>query len=81
MSLNDYFQKKIFQPLDIQNISMFPNEQMKDRLAHMHAKRPDGSIHERNHLLRAPLVADSPDGIHNSAGAGCFAKPEEYCRK
>lgn len=81
MSLNDYFQKNIFQPLGLQNISMFPSQQMKDRLAHMHAKRPDGSIHERDHLLRAPLVADSPDGIYNSAGAGCFARPEEYCRK
>ncbi|KAI4129688.1 MAG: hypothetical protein LQ347_003670 [Umbilicaria vellea] len=80
MSLNDYFQKNIFQPLGLQNISMFPSQQMKERLAHMHAKRPDGSIHERDHLLRAPLVADSPDGIYNSAGAGCFARPEEYCQ-
>ncbi|KAA6409259.1 MAG: hypothetical protein FRX48_06812 [Lasallia pustulata] len=79
MSLNDYFEKNIFQPLGIQNITMFPSQQMKDRLAHMHAKWPDGSIHERSHLLRAPLVAGSPDGIYNSAGAGCFARPEEYC--
>ena len=84
MSLNDYFQKNIFQPLDIQNINMFPSQQMKDRLAYMHAKRGDGSIHVRDHLNRAPLVAEGADEIgkiYNSAGAGCFARPEEYCRK
>ncbi len=83
MSLNDYFQKHIFQPLGITNISMFPNDDMKSRLAHMHARAPDGTLREREHLLRRPLIVDGDDigRTYNSAGAGCFAQPSEYCSK
>ncbi|MCJ1366635.1 hypothetical protein MMC16_005765 [Acarospora aff. strigata] len=81
MSLNDYFQKNIFQPLGIKNISMFPDDDMKSRLACMNARAPDGSLREREHLLRRPLIIDGDDiaKTYNSAGAGCFAKPLEYC--
>ena len=81
MSLNDYFQKHIFQPLGIKNINMFPTEQMKGDIARMHTKAPDGNIKEREHILRRPLIAEGEDsqGIYNSAGAGCFARPVEYC--
>ena len=79
MSLNDYFQKNIFQPLGIKHISMFPDEDMKSRLAHMHARDGD-KLRERDHMLKRPLVADKEDipHIYNSAGAGCFARPVEY---
>ncbi len=81
MSLNDYFQQNIFQPLGIKNVSMFPTDDMKNRLAHMNARAPDGSLREREHLLRRPLIADADDikNIYNSAGAGCFAEASEYC--
>ncbi|KAL8953140.1 MAG: hypothetical protein Q9222_000961 [Ikaeria aurantiellina] len=81
MSLNDYFQKNIFQPLGIKNISLFPSTEMKGNLAHMHQRDTNGKIRERDHLLRRPLVVDSDDisRTYNSAGAGCFAKPAEYC--
>ncbi|MCJ1252361.1 hypothetical protein MMC24_000166 [Lignoscripta atroalba] len=81
LSLNDYFQKHIFQPLGIKKINMFPDEQMKSKLAHMHAKYQDGTVHTRDHLLRRPLLApeDEIKHIYNSAGAGCFARPLEYC--
>ena len=83
MSLNDYFQKHIFQPLGIKDIDMFPSQSMKDSLAHMHQKTSDGKIFQRNHLLRRPLTVDGADisKSYNSAGAGCFAKPVEYCSK
>ncbi len=83
MSLNDYFQKHIFQPLGLKNINMFPTEQMKRDLARMHAKAPDGSIREREHLHRRPLVVHGEEiaRTYNSAGAGCFARPVEYCGK
>ena len=60
---------------------MFPDEQMKSKLAHMHAKYQDGTVHTRDHLLRRPLLApeDEIKHIYNSAGAGCFARPLEYC--
>ncbi|MCJ1231265.1 hypothetical protein MMC12_007942 [Toensbergia leucococca] len=81
MSLNDYFQKHIFQPLGIKNISMFPGPEMKAQLAHMHAKTTDGTIRERDHLHRRPFIVSGDDvaRTYNSAGAGCFAKPAEYC--
>jgi len=81
MSLNDYFQKHIFQPLGIKNISMLPNEDMKSQLAHMNARAPDGTLREREHLLRRPLIVEGDEiaKTYNSAGAGCFAKPLEYC--
>ncbi len=80
MKLNDYFQKHIFQPLGIKNINMFPTDEMKSRLAFMHQKQ-DGKIRTRDHLLRRALTApnDEKDKIFNSAGAGCFARPLEYC--
>jgi len=80
LTLNDYFQKNIFAPLGIKNINMFPTAEMKSKLAHMHARDKDGNITEREHLQLAPLKASSPDGIFNSAGAGCFAQPSEYTK-
>jgi len=82
MSLNDYFQKNIFQPLGIKNINMFPTLEMKSRLAHMHQKE-NGKIRGRDHILRRPLICeeDQVKDVYNSAGAGCFARPLEYCRR
>ncbi len=83
MSLNDYFQKHIFQPLGLKNINMFPTEQMKHDLARMHAKATDGNTKEREHLLRRSLIVEGEEvaKTYNSAGAGCFARPVEYCGK
>ncbi|EXJ65514.1 beta-lactamase [Cladophialophora yegresii CBS 114405] len=83
MSLNDYFQRHIFQPLGLKNISMFPNAQMKAKLAYMNARTPDGQLHPRDHLLHRPLVVESEQDIAtcvNSGGAGAFALPREYCQ-
>ena len=81
VSLNDYFQKHIFQPLGLENISLFPNKQMKEQLAHMHQKSNGDVIYGRDHLLRRPLVVEKNDipQIFNSAGAGAFARPSDYC--
>jgi len=82
LSLNDYFQKNIFAPLNLKNISMFPSQNMKENLAGMHYRDPSGKITERDHLQRMPLIASEGEAkiIFNSAGAGCFAKPVEYCQ-
>ncbi len=83
MSLNDYCHKNIFEPLDLKNISMFPNEDMKKRLASMHQRGQDGTLAERDHLLLKPLKAKSSEirNILNSGGAGAFATPSDYARK
>jgi CubicO group peptidase (beta-lactamase class C family) len=80
LTLNDYFQKHIFAPLGIKNISMFPSAAMKGNLAHMHQRYPDGKLTTKEHPNRTPLLASSPQGIFNSAGAGCFAQPSEYIK-
>lgn len=84
MSLNDYLHKHIFEPLGLKNISMIPTKAMKEKLAYMHHRNSDGSLIGRDHLLRRPLVVETPDEIRtcfNSGGAGCFSQPSDYCRK
>jgi len=83
ISLNQYLHENIFQPLGLQNISMFPTESMKSKLAYMNQRDPNGSLRSRDHILRRPLVVQTAEEISscfNSAGAGCFAKPQEYCQ-
>lgn len=86
MTLNDYLQKNVFLPLGIKDMSMIPSEDMRQRLAYMNNRNPDGTLRPRDHLLRAPLVADLKNDaevarVFNSGGAGIFAKPQEYCSK
>jgi len=85
MSLNDYFQEHIFKPIGVKNINMFPTEHMKKNLAWMHTRAPDGklSLRQDGHLNKKPLWAKDPEDIKstfNAGGAGCFAKPAEYCQ-
>ncbi|KAL2074831.1 hypothetical protein VTL71DRAFT_8610 [Oculimacula yallundae] len=82
-SLSDYCNANIFGPLGIKNMSFFPNESMKNNLAHMHQRYPDGHITTREHLLRRPLYANTESQVKetfNSAGAGLFAQPREYVK-
>jgi CubicO group peptidase (beta-lactamase class C family) len=81
--LNAYIQKHINEPLGIQHVTMFPTEEMRQNLAYMHQRDKDGVLHERNHVYRRALLAetkDEQDRIFNSAGAGLFARPNEYIK-
>ncbi|KAK7456743.1 hypothetical protein CaCOL14_010647 [Colletotrichum acutatum] len=83
MSLNDYIQANICQPLGLKNVNMIPTPSMKAQLAYMHYKRPDGKLVHRDHPLHRPLIVQSEEEIRacfNSGGAGIFAKPQEYTR-
>ncbi|TVY35577.1 Acyltransferase [Lachnellula subtilissima] len=83
LSLNDYMQKNIMQPLGLKNISMFPSADMKAKLAHMNFRNPDGKLSAFDHLQRRPLIVETEDQVKscfNSGGAGCFAKPQEYAQ-
>lgn len=83
LTLNDYFHKNIFEPLGLKNVSMFPTEEMMKNLVYLHYKAPDGTVTEGDHGLRRSLQAKTPEErarIINSGGAGCFAKPVEYCQ-
>ncbi|RDW77816.1 beta-lactamase family protein [Coleophoma cylindrospora] len=83
LSLNQYLHDYIFQPLGLKNISMVPTRPMKSKLAYMNQRSSDGSLMSRDHLLRKPLVVETTAEIascFNSGGAGCFAKPQDYCQ-
>jgi len=83
MKLNDYMQEHIFKPLGIQHVNMFPTKEMIDNLAYMHQRDAIGILHERDHLYRRALRAktqEEKDRIFNSAGAGLFARPNEYIK-
>ncbi|KAI9660319.1 MAG: hypothetical protein M1821_009669 [Bathelium mastoideum] len=83
LSLDAYFQKHIFQPLGITEISFFPSNDMQSRLARMHQTEIDGTIRQRDHILRRSLTAKTDrdkSQIFNTGGGGCFAKPTEYCK-
>lgn len=76
-------QKYIFEPLDIKDISMFPTESMKARLAHMNYRNPDGTLSPNDHVNRRPLIISTDaekEACLNSGGAGCFASPQDYCQ-
>lgn len=83
LSLNDYLHQNVFEPLGLKNISMFPTASMKARLAYMNQRAPNGQLSGRDHVLRRPLIVESESDIKscfNSGGAGCFARPQDYCR-
>lgn len=84
VKLNEYLQKNVFKPLGIKDMSMIPNQDMRQRMAYMNHRDGDGKLRHRDHLLRAPLVVDlnnksEVDRVFNSGGAGMYAKPQDYC--
>lgn len=83
LSLHDYMTKNIFEPLGLKNIGFFPNEEMRKNIMGMAQRYPDGHVEERDHAYRRALLAETKEeqkAIFNSGGAGCFAKPSEYCQ-
>jgi CubicO group peptidase (beta-lactamase class C family) len=82
MSLNDYMQQNIFQPLEMGSTNMFPSKEMKSNLASMHQRWPGSQgAAVRDHLYRAPLVAEGKEEqgrVFNSGGAGLFSRPTDY---
>jgi CubicO group peptidase (beta-lactamase class C family) len=83
LSLHEYMTKNIFEPLGLKNIGFFLNDEMRKNIMGMTQRYPDGHVEERDHLYRAALLAETEEQrktIFNSGGAGCFAKPSEYCQ-
>lgn len=82
-SLESYFSKNIFEPLGLSNIRFFPSITMRQHLARMHERSSDGTLRERDHIFRRPLLAttqEERDAILNSGGCGCFGRPSEFAR-
>ncbi|KAL1885237.1 hypothetical protein Plec18167_001894 [Paecilomyces lecythidis] len=84
LKLNDYMQKYIFEPVGVKDVSMFPTEDMKRRLAWVHSRASDGTLstREEGHPYQSPLrinTSEEYESTYHSGGAGCFAVPKEYC--
>ncbi|TPX19810.1 hypothetical protein DIZ76_017602 [Coccidioides immitis] len=83
VSLSEYFEKNIFEPLGLKNIGFFPCEDMKKRLVSMTQRAPDGTLSHRKHPNIRPLTSTSEEdkkSIFNSGGGGCFATPRDYAQ-
>jgi len=83
LSLNDYMQQNIIEPLGLKNVSLFPTSSMKANLAHMNFRKPDGMLSKNDHVQRLPLILSTESekqSCFNSGGAGGFAKPQEYAQ-
>lgn len=82
IGLNDWIQKNIMQPLNLDAVNMFPTDDMKKNLAYMHQRWPGSQAsEERDHMYRQPIVAETEHEkkhIFHSGGAGAFAKPAQY---
>ena len=84
MRLDAYFKTHIFGPLGIKSISFHPDQHMRDNMVTSHQRTPDGKSYESDHPFRRSIwMSDTEsdrDKVFNAGGAGCFAKPTEYCR-
>jgi CubicO group peptidase (beta-lactamase class C family) len=81
VKLNEYFQQHVFEPLGVEDVTMFPGSDMRGKLAHMHQRDGEGNLEERDHLYRRVFnirSEEARDRIFHSGGGGLFAKPKEY---
>lgn len=85
LSLDEYCQRHILEPLGMSKTTFFPTQEAKENLAYVHTRHTDGSLglFEHGHPFRAPLVASTPEEVKatiNSGGAGLFSNPREFCK-
>ncbi|GAM40133.1 hypothetical protein TCE0_034r12242 [Talaromyces pinophilus] len=81
--LNAYFQERIFAPLNITHINMFPTDEMKANLAYLNIRAADGklSLNLDGHLNRRALYAKTQaelDTTFHQGGSGLFAQPTQF---
>lgn len=82
LTLDEYFQKNIFQPLGIKDISFFPSKHMRENLVQARARFGNKVMDIDHPNRRAVWHADTDKSkVMCTGGAGCFAKPVEYCCK
>ncbi|KAI1610496.1 beta-lactamase family protein [Exophiala viscosa] len=82
-TLDDYVQKHIVQPLGLKDITFVPTDSMKQRLAYMHQRQPDGILQRTEHINRRHLLAHTrkeAQAVFQMGGCGCFGRPDQYCQ-
>lgn len=77
LSLDEYFQKNIFQPLGIRHASFLPQAAgLSDKLVGSHYRNPSGVISANDHWMQRD---ESKIQVHYG-GAGLWANAAEYCQ-
>ncbi|OAP57940.1 hypothetical protein AYL99_08678 [Fonsecaea erecta] len=78
-----YVKKHISEPLGLKDISLFPNGNMKARLAQLSRRSlQNGRLEERPHFIQAVLdlnTADERERAFQNAAGGFFSSPADYC--
>jgi CubicO group peptidase (beta-lactamase class C family) len=74
LGLEDYFQKFIFEPAGIKNLSFFLNDVMQESLAGMHMRPPGGEIVSIPH----PFLPERTDGYFEGGGGKIFGQVKSY---
>jgi CubicO group peptidase (beta-lactamase class C family) len=77
LRLGDYMQRRIFEPLDIRDLTMTPSLKMKESFVGMWQRDLEGHLSPRTPLLSRPLGADTASSFH-SGGAGLFGSVREF---
>lgn len=86
MKLGAYFQRHIFAPLGVHDVSFAPDRHMREHLVAVHQKLPGATtapLEITHPMRRAVFLADDPpeaERIFHAGGAGLFAKPREYVK-
>lgn len=85
MRLEEYFRKHIFDPLGVKNISFFPSQEMKGRMAYINRRSPEGvffgspAVPMPNQLKET--TEEEKKSIFLNGGGGLFGETREYARK
>lgn len=69
LTLEDYFQKNIFQPLDMHDTSFNVPGEKVGRIVSLHQRQPDGSLREQPRKAPAPAKSyNGGGGLYSTAG-------------
>ncbi|KAF7551735.1 hypothetical protein G7Z17_g4791 [Cylindrodendrum hubeiense] len=82
LSLEEYFQAYIFQPVNM-DVSFYLSDEAKKNLAYLHERLPGGSLKHTDHIYRRPLTWKQTVQGKNmfcAGGHGIFGKPAEFLK-
>ncbi|KAJ5097487.1 beta-lactamase/transpeptidase-like protein [Penicillium angulare] len=78
LSLNEYMQTHIFEPLGIQDLTMFPSVELQERLVGFWERDEEGHVAQRSFPLKPQ--SEETSGSFCSGGAGLFGSLEEFSK-
>lgn len=78
-TLEAYFRKNIFDPLDIKDFSFYVPKTDMSRLVRIHLRGADGTLQQIPHPI--PVVAEGEAEIMRNGGSGGFTTMVDYVSK